>query len=224
VIADIGTDHALLPAYLLNEGRFERALLCDIVPGPLERARACVERCGLQQRCQLRLTAGFEGMDGTEFDTAAICGMGGLNIIEILTNAVPILKPSHRLLLQPQTDIFALRLFLLDSGYTLEQERAVCEQHRCYTVLSVRPPQQARAAAVPQEAELIGRCCEEPALYLGGLQPARFADDAAYVEMCLRLYRPMAQGAGLGKNRLLTRALNTLIENLERQLPKEEPR
>lgn len=221
-IADIGTDHALLPAFLLLENRFETALLCDIVPGPLQRAEECVRRCDLLSRCELRLTAGFDGLNGEAFDTAAICGMGGLNIIEILSAAAPILTDRHRLVLQPQTDILAVRAFLFDCGYTLESEQAVCEERRCYTVLSVRPPVQPIRAEVSVYTRFDPRFAQHQAIWRGGLHPQTRAEDAAYIEHCLRLYRPMTEGARISGSRKITAALETLIENFTHELRTED--
>lgn len=219
--ADIGTDHALLPAFLLCRDRFDSALLCDIVPGPLERAAACVRRYGLEDRCELRLTDGMRGLSPDDFDTAAICGMGGLNILDILRDARTILKPSHRLILQPQTDILSVRAWLKVSGFTPEAEQAVCEERRCYTVLTVRPPNECPEIRLTEE-EVLLRFCDDRTVYLGGLRPAERPDDAAYLRHCLRLYRPMRDGALHGEKTALSEALQTLIQHLERELRTEE--
>ncbi|HRI08373.1 MAG TPA: tRNA (adenine(22)-N(1))-methyltransferase TrmK, partial [Nannocystaceae bacterium] len=39
VIADVGTDHALLPAWLVARGLAPRAIASDRAPGPLRAAR-----------------------------------------------------------------------------------------------------------------------------------------------------------------------------------------
>ena len=48
VIADIGTDHGYVPAYLVGERICPRAVAIDINEGPLRHARQTVLSCVLQ--------------------------------------------------------------------------------------------------------------------------------------------------------------------------------
>ena len=43
-VADVGTDHGYIPIYLVQTGIADRAIAMDVRSGPLERARAHVDR------------------------------------------------------------------------------------------------------------------------------------------------------------------------------------
>ena len=60
--ADIGTDHAYLPVWLLQRGIITKALACDLRQGPLDRARATAEKYGLTEQMDFRLCDGLSGV------------------------------------------------------------------------------------------------------------------------------------------------------------------
>lgn len=134
-IADIGTDHAYLPIYLVQKGTSVRAIASDIAEGPLESARKNVERAGLSGLVELRLGSGLSTIGAHDADDIFICGMGGLVISEIIA-ATPWLKNGgKRLVLQPMTKAYELRKFLFSNGYDIKAERAVRDAHKVYTVM-----------------------------------------------------------------------------------------
>ena len=63
VLADIGTDHAYLPARLLLDGTCRFAAASDLRPGPLENARRTAERYGVARRMTFLLGNGLEALD-----------------------------------------------------------------------------------------------------------------------------------------------------------------
>ncbi|MCD8191020.1 MAG: class I SAM-dependent methyltransferase [Clostridiales bacterium] len=134
VLCDVGTDHAHLPAALLLEGKISRAIASDIRPGPLSRAGETVRRYGLEERVELRLCPGLEGIAPGEADTVTICGMGGETILHIL-EAAPWTKQGVRLILQPQRSQPELRRWLAENGYAVRRERVVKEGARWYALL-----------------------------------------------------------------------------------------
>ena len=73
--ADVGTDHAYLPVWLLQQGIIEHALVSDLRPGPLDRARSTAARYGLAERMEFRLCDGLSGIAPAEADTIAIAGV-----------------------------------------------------------------------------------------------------------------------------------------------------
>ncbi len=50
VFADIGTDHAYLPVYLVENGIIQKAIAADLRVGPLENARDAVFHMDLLSR------------------------------------------------------------------------------------------------------------------------------------------------------------------------------
>lgn len=136
VLADVGTDHALLPVWLLLEGRISSAIASDLREGPLSRARETVEQHGVADHVSLRLCDGLTGIQAGEADVVAIAGMGGETIAAILEQA-PWTRKNILLLLQPMTSFPDLRQWLLYHGYTIVRETICQEGSRMYTILTV---------------------------------------------------------------------------------------
>ena len=134
-LADIGTDHAYLPVYLLQRGVIGHAIAADLRPGPLERARQTGERCGMAERMEFRLCDGLGGVRPHEADTITIAGMGGETIAHILAAAPWTKEGGVRLILQPMSSISDLRGWLWGHGYRILKERLVQEGSTFYTIL-----------------------------------------------------------------------------------------
>ena len=76
-IADIGTDHAYVPIFLAKEGKITKALAMDIKKGPLERAKTHIQKQGLSDMIEVRLSDGLSAFQKGEAETIIISGMGG---------------------------------------------------------------------------------------------------------------------------------------------------
>ena len=135
-LADIGTDHAYLPAYLLLEGTIPSAVASDVNRGPLDRGRETARQAGVEEKIDFRLSDGLNGLEANEADVIVIAGMGGELIARILSEA-----PWTReklLLLQPMTAQPELRRWLNGNGYRIEGEAVVREGQKLYVILTVR--------------------------------------------------------------------------------------
>ncbi len=134
IVADIGTDHGLLPIALLLHGRAERAVACDIRQGPLGSARRNAERYGVSDKVALVLTDGFHGVEAYSPDAVVISGMGGELIARIISEA-PYLREGVRLFLQPMTRAESLRAYLAHSGFQITAEHLARDGERLYSVM-----------------------------------------------------------------------------------------
>ncbi len=137
-VADIGTDHAYLPAFLIQSGRVVSAIACDIGDGPLMNAAATLRDYDLQDLIELRKCDGLEGVEPDEVDDIFICGMGGELIARIIDAAEWTRDGSKQLILQPMSAVDDLRIYLANNGYTVVEERLVKDSGRLYTVMLVR--------------------------------------------------------------------------------------
>ena len=136
-LADVGTDHAYLPVWLLLHGRVECAIASDLRRGPLERARQTGNAWQVHD-LDLRLGDGLTGIRPEEADTIVIAGMGGEHIAAILAAAPWTRDGRHTLLLQPMTHAEDLRGFLADRGYAIVREALVRDRGTLYPVMEVR--------------------------------------------------------------------------------------
>lgn len=136
-IADIGTDHAHLPIYLVENGIAPCAVASDVRPGPIANAKINVEQAGLESKISLRLASGLDKVTPDEAEDVIIAGMGGILIAELIEKA-PWLKDSEKhLVLQPQSHSEILRTFLMKNGYYIEKEEICEDAGRLYCVMSV---------------------------------------------------------------------------------------
>ncbi len=132
--ADIGTDHGFLPLHLFRQEKIDRAYLADISAPSLSKAKATMERFGYSDRCAFFVGDGFAALDRS-FDAAAIAGMGGMLMCDILRAGADKIRDS-RLILQPNVDVPAVRRTLMELGFRILDEAIAREGGRHYVVLA----------------------------------------------------------------------------------------
>ena len=157
IFADIGTDHAYLPVWLLLNGRIDRAIAADLREGPLTRAQETASQYGVTDKVSFRLCDGLAGIHDGEANVIAIAGMGGETIASILS-AAP-WAHACKLLLQPMTSFPDLRLWLQQNRYVIHCEKIVREGNRLYSIWDVSGGEMAEFSS----AELwVGRQSDDP--------------------------------------------------------------
>ncbi|MBR6935514.1 MAG: SAM-dependent methyltransferase [Clostridia bacterium] len=137
-IADIGTDHGLLPVRAVMCGKAKKAVACDLRKGPLDRCIANIEAYGAGANVSARLAYGLDGLEPGEADTVTIAGMGGMLICEIITKAIESgkLTPGTRLVLCPNTHDEYVRRMVCSRSFILRRECPVREDGMIYLIVS----------------------------------------------------------------------------------------
>ena len=135
--ADIGTDHADLPAALLQRGRCQHMILTDLSESALKNARETVIRCRLSDRTDLRAGDGLQPLEEA-CGMISITGMGGRTVHDILLEGAGKLRGAS-LVLSAHTDLPLIREAVCRIGYHLDREEPCFCAGRYYLVLRARP-------------------------------------------------------------------------------------
>lgn len=186
-VIDVGTDHAMLPVWLVQARRAAHVWATDIHAGPLENAARLIRETQTGDRIELKHTDGLSGLSGEDGDTVVIAGMGGETMVSILS-AAPWLHSGVLLILEPQSKQHILRRWLAENGFAITGESIVRDAGRLYPILTAASGPSAECSEIEYYTgrwDLIG---SDPLLgeYLAVLRK-RFASAAAYDPLAERL-------------------------------------
>ncbi len=135
-VADIGTDHAYLPAYLILNGIAPKALACDVRKGPLENAKKTVEHYGIEGKITLRLSDGFDEIRPSEAEDFIMCGMGGTLMEQLVSRTHWLKDSSKRIIVQPQSHAEDIRKFFVENGFEILFEDACTDGGKLYCAIA----------------------------------------------------------------------------------------
>ncbi|MBN2838769.1 MAG: SAM-dependent methyltransferase [Fusobacteriaceae bacterium] len=130
LIADIGTDHGILPAYILEAKITSKVIATDINVLPLEKAKKSFKNI------DFRLGDGLNPINSDELDTVVISGMGGDTMIKILSNLKR--KSINTLILSPNTQSYRLRKFLTKHSFYITNETLVLDKKHIYEIIVLK--------------------------------------------------------------------------------------
>ncbi|WP_105145417.1 tRNA (adenine(22)-N(1))-methyltransferase [Streptococcus suis] len=135
-LADVGSDHAYLPLFLVEQGRIDFAIAGEVVQGPYQSALQNVEQTGQTDKIAVRLANGLAAVElADQVTTVTIAGMGGRLIAEILEAGKNKLGSVERLVLQPNNREDDVRRWLEKNGFRLVAEKILEENGKLYEVL-----------------------------------------------------------------------------------------
>lgn len=133
-VCDVGSDHGYLALFLLQRKLFSRAIVTDIRSMPLRRAQKTLEDAGFKECVTALLCDGIAETLAHTPEAFAIAGMGAETIVGILSRVAGNIKEHTVFSLQPMTHPEALRRFLYENGFCIEQETLVWEGEKPYLI------------------------------------------------------------------------------------------
>lgn len=145
-LADIGSDHALLPVYAVQSGKVPQAIAGELNKGPWQAACQQVANADLTGSIDVRRGDGLQVLQPLEADTVTICGMGGALISTILSEGQKAgkLEGVKELVLQPNIGEDAVRIWLLEHDWLLQDETIIEEDGKIYEILHAVRSEQAQ--------------------------------------------------------------------------------
>lgn len=139
-VADIGSDHAYLPAALVLDGKIDFAIAGEVVRGPYENAVHEIKDHQLEGQVIPRLADGLAAIEPADkVDTITIAGMGGSLIASILEKGKSKLTGIKRLVLQPNVGESQLREWLMNNRYQIMTEKIIEEDNHIYEIIVAEP-------------------------------------------------------------------------------------
>jgi tRNA (adenine22-N1)-methyltransferase len=154
-LADIGSDHAYLPCYLVKKGVVPYAIAGEVVLGPYKSAKGHVEEEGLSEKIMVRMGDGLDVLDPGDVNCITIAGMGGALITGILERGKEKLGDIGRLILQPNISAITIRKWLLENNWELIEEEMIEEDGKIYEILVAEKGDPLKPYSTHLESELL---------------------------------------------------------------------
>lgn len=134
VLADVGTDHALLPIAAVQRGIAQRAIAADLREAPLCGAREHIEQSGVTERVRAVRGDGLLALRDAEVQAVVMAGMSGGSMLRLLEAAPGTLTRLEQLILQPNQNVELIRAWALRNGWHLRDERMLEERGQFFVV------------------------------------------------------------------------------------------
>jgi tRNA (adenine22-N1)-methyltransferase len=136
ILADIGSDHAYLPCFLIKTGKIQKAIAGEVAKGPYDSAKNNISREGFSDFITIRLADGLFAIEQSdEVTTVTIAGMGGPLISSILENGKERLQNIKRIIVQPNIHSKAIREWAVLNGWKIMNEEIMKEDGKIYEII-----------------------------------------------------------------------------------------
>ncbi len=132
IVADIGTDHGIIPIELSKKSISKKIIATDISKDSLEKLEQKLLYNNNIANIDTRVSDGLDCIEEFEVDTIIISGMGGILIKEILEKNLHIAKTANYLILSPNNSLDILRKFLFKNNFVIDKESDAIENRELH--------------------------------------------------------------------------------------------
>ncbi len=140
-IIDVGSDHGYLAVRCLEESIADSVICTDIHESPAKRSMNALVEAGFEEVSEVYTTDGLRGVPLMKGDVIVIAGMGGLNIIDIISRAIKdngySVLENVTFVLQPQKSNEIVRNFLAKTGFVFVDESVCYDRDIFYNCMRV---------------------------------------------------------------------------------------
>lgn len=128
-ICDVGCDHGKLSEYLLRNNMVDSVIVSDISLPSLNKAIDLLSK--RNYNFEYIHCDGLTGYSGKNVDQCVISGMGGDEIIKIISNS-PIEIKSY--ILSPQHNNIEVKKFIISKGYNIDYDIIIKDKDKFYNI------------------------------------------------------------------------------------------
>ena len=127
LLADVGTDHGLLPIAAVLRRIAAHAIAADLRDEPLRSARVNITRAHADGRVTIVQGDGLLALHDRGVDAVTMAGVSGQLIVRVCEAAPQVLGELEQLIVQPNNHVPFVRAWARDHGWHLRDERMVEE-------------------------------------------------------------------------------------------------
>lgn len=132
IVADVGADHGLVEKYLIENEISPKVIAIENKIGPFDILKNALKNTG---KVEILLSDGIKDIN-SEVKTVIVAGMGGINVVNILTNNPKKLINVDQIIIDAHRDQSLVRSEIIKLGYKIQKEEIVFEQNKFYNIIS----------------------------------------------------------------------------------------
>lgn len=138
IVADIGTDHGIVPYELVKSAKAKKVIASDISEKSLDKLREKLDYLDEPEKIVLNVSDGLDNLNEYQVDTIIISGMGGNLIVDILNKNLDIAKSANYLILGANNSLALLRRFLHENSFEIIEEVDLFENDKYYQIIKAK--------------------------------------------------------------------------------------